>query len=420
MNIFKISTISICIILASCSTHTENKQVAGMNNSVPGTKKSLVKDIIEIDIDKVQIEDKLFLSSIFSKAKVIVLETTPKSLIGRISKMVTSDSLLFLLDKTAKELILFDKEGNFVRRVGQVGKGPGEFASISDFTVDLDNRMIYVLDQTTQRILQYDFGGHFVASIQLDGSRVRSFNLQYCKGVLYCDAFFAKHSEQNYLLRKIDFQTGIEQERLLNVRYNKNWEHLFFLGSEPFHSESFDVPKYIPLFSDTVFSIEQAQLKPYLVLKSKDLITSDLLASLGGDPDETFLKLMRIQKYYGITVYCEFGDYIVFECSFANSSPWVFYNKETQTTRIVNGAFFDDLVYTGQGQFVRPEMLCSDVHGFYSCVPSRELPRFIQFIAEGAVSDKMGNYEKLSSLTSDSNPVLIYYESDSKTGSANE
>jgi hypothetical protein len=394
---------AFCVGLNSCSTEPIHEDVSGTYN--PSDRK-----IFEVFLDKGSREDALFLSTISSQARVIVLETTPESMIGAVSKLVATDSMLCVLDKRSKAVLLFDTEGRFLTKVGKVGRGPGEYTSISDCAIASEGETINVLDANTQVIHQYNFRGSYIASVHLDGSLVRSFNILASEGSLYGDAFFARRSPQNYLLRRINAQTGREEERFLNIRYNKNWERIFFFGPGPFYSETHSPPKYIPLFSDTVFCIDQSHIIPYLVLKSGDLISTEMIQDFSGKEDTQLIsEMMRTQKVYGISHFCELRDYVLLGYRFANSLPWCLFNKTSGKTQIFK-RLFDDLVYKQTRKSMITEVACSDSHGFYSVISSRHLPMFLELLSEGSLHENIIHVDRLKTVNSESNPVLIYHE----------
>lgn len=57
-------------------------------------------------------------------------------LLGRINKIQEIDNRLFVLDKSiSKSVLVFDRKGTFLFRVGKLGQGLGEYASVSDFSI---------------------------------------------------------------------------------------------------------------------------------------------------------------------------------------------------------------------------------------------------------------------------------------------
>lgn len=74
-------------------------------------------------------------------------------------------------------VMIFDKTGRFVRRIGSIGRGPGEYVFYNKFTVDDKSGTVYVLDARIVRV--FSKTGRFLRSIELkefgDGSDVIEF-----------------------------------------------------------------------------------------------------------------------------------------------------------------------------------------------------------------------------------------------------
>jgi len=117
---------------------------------------------------------------------------------------------------------VFDRDGHFIRQIGKVGMGPGEYVYPDDFTIDKENKIIYILDERKRQINKYYLNtGLFIHAINLDPS-IRIANIEHIGGTLFADAYFDRHSKDNYLLCIIDEITGKEESHYLNVmKYNK-------------------------------------------------------------------------------------------------------------------------------------------------------------------------------------------------------
>lgn len=62
---------------------------------------------------------------------------------------------VYICDYTDTHIRVFDKNGHFIKYIGQKGKGPGEFETISWLLVDTENRL-YVGDPINSRITVYE------------------------------------------------------------------------------------------------------------------------------------------------------------------------------------------------------------------------------------------------------------------------
>lgn len=66
-----------------------------------------------------------------------------------------------------KPVLLFQKDGTFLREVGKIGQGPGEFSLVDNLYLDENQNRIYILPMTSKQVVLYDFEGAFLQSIPL-------------------------------------------------------------------------------------------------------------------------------------------------------------------------------------------------------------------------------------------------------------
>ena len=74
-------------------------------------------------------------SDYFDLYSVIRLEKNSRCLINRISQIELYKNFLVILDQSSKQILIFDKNGKFVSRIREIGKGPGEFTGVASFTI---------------------------------------------------------------------------------------------------------------------------------------------------------------------------------------------------------------------------------------------------------------------------------------------
>ncbi len=95
-------------------------------------------------------------SDFFDTTLIVPLEETPNSLIGQVSKVLTTDDYIYLLDSyVAESLYVFDYQGNFVRYFGSTGSGPGEFLRVSNFFLSPNADTVFVTDYSLSKFLAF-------------------------------------------------------------------------------------------------------------------------------------------------------------------------------------------------------------------------------------------------------------------------
>lgn len=112
-----------------------------------------------IVVDITQPEKNLKMSDLFFDIKYVKLETTSESLIQYINRVLDFDGNLLVVDRDNQSLLLFDKDGRFIKKIAGRGKGPGEYSKMYDAAVDKEDRRLFVLDAYAQSVLIYDFDG---------------------------------------------------------------------------------------------------------------------------------------------------------------------------------------------------------------------------------------------------------------------
>lgn len=106
------------------------------------------------------------LSEIVNEVTFIPLKhSTDESLIGYIDKIIVTETYIAIMDESNKILNLYDLEGNYIRRIGKIGQGPGEYIGLGDFQIYNDT--IVVFDAPRRMILAYNMYGDFIFQKEL-------------------------------------------------------------------------------------------------------------------------------------------------------------------------------------------------------------------------------------------------------------
>lgn len=141
--------VSLMSIWIGCSSPNQKKeQVTTSDNP----SKS-----VNIDLPKSG-ENKLNASVFADTVLYIPLETNPKSFIRRITQVQLTDKYIFI--NGFDRILLFSKDGKFMRQIGRKGKGPGEYASIFGFAVNRDT--VFITSTGKRSVIKYTVNGDFV------------------------------------------------------------------------------------------------------------------------------------------------------------------------------------------------------------------------------------------------------------------
>lgn len=372
--------------------------------------------LLIIDVDNANKKNVVYYSEFFSRVSAIILESDVECLIGHIDKMQTWNDFIFILDSNiGKSLFVFNRKGEFVRRVGCIGQGVGEYASVNDFTIEISTGLIYLLDNALQKINVYCLEtGNFVKSISLNKKiYIRSFHL-YCNNGLYTDAYFYDSSKLNYLLQKIDTTKKENNEKYLTVdEYNKGWSNLFYIENTAFYeSDSKDKVYFIQQFMDTIIAIKNNEIFPYAVVKSKDFISKEDLYSMGKNIGNQFPldEITKKNKIWCIRDLVEHNNYLYFRCWKKNYQLSVLYDNVKKQTYVIgfekNDILYDKDVKKGINQ----RFANYDSKGVYVFIRNEDISVFSEYAKENLLLLSAEQLCEVMTLKEDSNPVILYYE----------
>ena len=102
--------------------------------------------------------------------ELIPLETNDENMIGEITRLIFYDDKYYVRATNGMQngqLFVFDKTGNYLRKIGKKGGGPGEYLEFKDFTITHDGKIVLA---DYQRLLTYDSKGEFLYSTKVDRS----------------------------------------------------------------------------------------------------------------------------------------------------------------------------------------------------------------------------------------------------------
>jgi hypothetical protein len=109
------------------------------------------------------------IGKLFSRVEIVPLQTNEQILLANCDGVIQDpEGAYFVLDAKFASLMKFDKDGQFLFKVGNLGRGPGEFQGISDFNVDFVNEEIIVYSSEDISLFIYDLNGVFLRSTKLN------------------------------------------------------------------------------------------------------------------------------------------------------------------------------------------------------------------------------------------------------------
>ena len=242
----------------------------GFGCTRPNTQQSI--EVIEMGrVSTTPKQTELSLEELNLRIDVLPLETNDSCLLGKITQLEDVDYLWIVSDR---QLYQFDKQGSFIKMIGQRGQGPTEYVAVEHIQVDGQKKQIYVLDYLGRKLLTYDYEGYCLRTWPLpeDYSLNRISLLQ---GQLYYTSYTNSVRPDLYA---VNLSTGKMDTISIHERE---------MGQEAFAGITFVYSLHgkshlYHYFNDTIYTIAQHQLTPaYLFKLGNNMFTYGQLTVTG-------------------------------------------------------------------------------------------------------------------------------------------
>jgi len=367
-----------------------------------------------VDLDNAQKLESMNLSTFIKNVKVVRLEDHREGLIASVDKLIVHEGYFYVLDRLkAKSLFVFDGKGKFVRKIGRIGRGPGEYIQITDFTIDADKNQIITLDHGQMHF--YNTDGTYIKTTRFKPHDGYSFHFQYYDGLIYTDYISFNIRRNTFLMQSLNPNDGERRSFFLDVNeHNKGFNESWIAGMPYF------IPKHDPpflfrhFFMDTIFSITNRGLMPYLAIQSRDFITKlDLQIPANTNTLEYLARLpVTTRKVFSIHNYFETSEIIHFSYLRNQISFSVFFSKNTGVSQVIEFVNFrNDLLFAEDRQNrIFPNFATFDEKGAYEIYHpnSTRTEVIIQLANEKKLKPPFNDI--LIDFNEESNPVIFYYE----------
>jgi len=183
-----------------------------------GNKTEVAKQpLLYFDLYSAAQNDSTFYLSDFAKSiEYVKLDVSDSVYISDIREIDMTDEFIFILEKNFK-LYKYDRNGNFIKRIGNNGEGPGEYIAPLSFALFPQKELIAVMDYTQQRIIIYSFSGKFIRQFKAlsFSSKIANLNRKYIATITPFPEFAGN---DNFGLTVYDF-SGKTVSRMLNRGY---------------------------------------------------------------------------------------------------------------------------------------------------------------------------------------------------------
>lgn len=272
----------LCFILFTCYKNSNAR-----DHNIPDVKTFTFKEAGGV------LEDTVF----FKSKKIIPLETNDLALIGQIDRICMAEDTLFVLDQQSNSVIVYDKDGKYINRIRNVGKGPKEYINIGDISVDNLNKELVVLCAHPSKVQFYSYQGKFL--------REESLGERYYSHLGTDGRYIYFHDNTNVNKKKevavYDRQLNHKADILEHGKVFENNElgtvTLFGHGNSMTQDSSIHIVRG---FDNTIYEAKYGKVYPKYKLDFKECTLPESLLESKMKPFE-FLDLCR-EKHYVVSL----------------------------------------------------------------------------------------------------------------------
>ena len=248
--------------ILACQNHKDTKETIDDGKTVK---------VIKIDEAK-----SWEVNDFFRLSKAVPLSDS--ILISNVNKLIFHNDKILILDKSLKSIIRFSEAGDFEMIINDVGKGPKEYTSLSNFLVEQETNDILILGgDNWNEILRFSWDGKFKERYPLSFSAVdfeiiEDGFLFYCGNILNKDALTENKSFFNILVCDKDFNITNRQLPIPNF-----WDGLSygFRDTNRFSKYGQDIYCQMSIPNNTtIYKLQDSTIAPHYFFDfGKDLRT---------------------------------------------------------------------------------------------------------------------------------------------------
>lgn len=219
-----------------------------------------------------------FLSDLVEDISYIPLETNPECLLGWANVIPAGENLL-VAPSDQTPLLLFDNEGNYIRKIGSIGKGPGEYLNFVFNTQYLEqNQHIYILCSGLMKVLEYDTKGLLISEFKLTEQTSGLFTFHNNLHLTYNSSLYTYNSIKG---NKSLIDSLGELVKMIPQNYQDGMGFEGILSSGNCLITEQQTPVFYSTYSDTLFEIKPTGDRvPYIIFNFGDKIFPKELLSI--------------------------------------------------------------------------------------------------------------------------------------------
>ena len=296
-------------------------------------------NICEVQKEDCEVIDSYYLADIVNSWDAVYLDDSSiDCLTGVIKKVCCDDSLIFVShvpnsrsDDSEQSIYAFNRRGNFICRIGRLGRAFNEYQGCRSWTVDKYRKEIVIFDMWRKKLLRYGYDGRFIKSQEIqDDYKGGGQDLFVLKnGDLILQQLLNPKASDDYL--KIHTDGSIKS---LFEKRDINTEDFIIKKLDHFASLSNEIMYKIRPFDNILYTITDDK--------------TSIVSSLGFLPSYSKKELKMITMEdgellaKGLLTYYDTQDYLIL--SLFDSSIYLYKKKSNQWFYYPNLSYSSDII----------------------------------------------------------------------------
>jgi hypothetical protein len=272
------------------------------------------KPLVLLNMEKANYTANPLIKDYFDNPQLIKLETNKESLITEINRLIIYDNKLFIFDNKNNSVLTFNEDGKFLFKINRVGRGPGEYIQLTDFTIDEINKQIILLCDIPNCLIYLDLNGKF---IRQETRTEYDLYLSADNNILYFASLLTE-KDKNYI--RVKTENNLKEF----LKIDKNIRDKEFYSKFPNIIKSNNV-YYSKVYDNIIYSLSNDKVVPkFMVNFGNRMIDKDVVKK--NSLDEIILNSSKQDLICRIERFKESNNYLYFA-----TWPYTrifFYNKK--------------------------------------------------------------------------------------------
>ena len=300
------------------------------------------------DILKHQREVKL--SEFANDVQFIPFDNNPEALLGRIRDIKMTKDYVFIAPRKGAAM-QFSRDGIFIRRIGTIGRGPGQYDLCIHLSIDEKNKRIYIQGNAIQSILAYDFDGDWIKTFHYP---TMNFVLDvWSRDSLFVSFWPPMEGNERYVFIEHN-EKGDTLQGIANHIFWKRTDQYYGFGTYSSQNCFYRFQNQLHMkgwYNDTVYTYDQSNriVPEFNIAMGKHKLPDDLIiarkATRPLPPEVCAVGVHETSRYVFIPYEYYYDTYL--QKSLKDVQGYVLYNKQTKEGVAIKetkqGGFINDI-----------------------------------------------------------------------------